>query len=636
MRRLVERAVVLLLVGLAARAPARTMTIQLAPGDSLADAIKQSRLARRQGVDKIQIVLRGGDYPLDKPLILTTEDSTLTIAAVRHETPVITGQTIIRGWKCSRANPNIWQTTIPDVRNGNWIFHELFVNGARKSRTRVPENGFFRMVGSGSGVPGYPTEFQFHPGDIQADWARPGDVEVVVYEYWAQTRNLISQVFANSNIVSLAGSVAASTPEPNCRFFIENAPVALRPGQWHLDLHTGVLSYWPDAGEDVPNATIAAPRLYDLVHIKGDPDSPARDITFRGVTFADTDWRLDGGSDIDSQAAEEIPGAVQAQFARDCAFEHCTFVRMGGYALELDRGCQHNKIVDCDMHDLGAGGIRIGESEMADAVSSPCRSNLVAGNHIHHIGLVSAPGVGILVQLSGQNRIAQNEVDHTYYTAISIGWSWGYHDNPCRSNIVEFNHLHDIGQGMLSDMGGVYTLGTQPGAIVRNNLIHDVSIFGYGGWGLYTDEGSSGIVLESNIVYHCESAGFHQHYGGTNIICNNIFAFNQQAQLARTRIEPHLSFIFTNNIVYFDSGRLLTGNWGDDVQMDHNIYFDTRGHLSQSLEDLRNWQKRGHDLHSLWVDPLFVAPLRGDFRLRTNSPALAFGFGQIHLRHAGP
>ena len=305
-----------------------------------------------------------------------------------------------------------------------------------------------------------------------------------------------------------------------------------------MDFPGGLLTYWPDAGEDVPNATITAPHLYDLVRIEGQAGHPAHDIAFRGITFADTDWRLVGGSDIDVQAAVETPGAVQAHFARDCTFERCVFQRLGGYALELDRGCERDKIIGNEMHDLGAGGIRLGEADLGQAISCPCGHHVITDNHIHHIGLVNAPAVGVFVLLSGQNQIAHNEVDHTYYTAISVGWSWGYAETPCRDNVVEFNHLHDIGQGMLSDMGGVYTLGVQPGTVVRNNLIHDVNVFAYGGWGLYTDEGSSGIVLENNIVYRCQSAGFHQHYGRTNVLRNNIFAFNKESELARTRVNP--------------------------------------------------------------------------------------------------
>ena len=112
--------------------------------------------------------------------------------------------------------------------------------------------------------------------------------------------------------------------------------------------------------------------------------------------------------------------------------------------------------------------------------------------------------------------------------------------------------------------------------MVRNNLIHDVNAHSYGGWGLYTDEGSTGIVLESNVVYRCKSATFHQHYGRDNVIRNNVLAFGHEHQIMRSREEAHLSFIFTNNIVYFDSGELL-GSIGlnNNFRMDSNVYWDT-------------------------------------------------------------
>jgi hypothetical protein len=133
------------------------------------------------------------------------------------------------------------------------------------------------------------------------------------------------------------------------------------------------------------------------------------------------------------------------------------------------------------------------------------------------------------------------------------------------------------------------------------------------------------------VVYRCQSAGFHQHYGESNLVYNNIFALNREAQLQRTRPETHCGFILTNNIIYFNSGRVFAGDWsGNGFRFDHNIYFNT-GSL-----DFKDWQAQGQDVHSIFADPQFVAPEKGDFRLRSKSPALRFGFHPPDLREVGP
>jgi hypothetical protein len=109
----------------------------------------------------------------------------------------------------------------------------------------------------------------------------------------------------------------------------------------------------------------------------------------------------------------------------------------------------------------------------------------------------------------------------------------------------------------------------------------------------------------------------------------------------RSREEPHISFIFTNNIVYFDSGKLLGSYWSNEnYAMNRNLYFDAR--TKSAPESMKfagvpfdTWRKRGHDFNSLIADPLFVAPKKGDFRLRSNSAALKLGFRPIDLSSVG-
>ena len=159
-------------------------------------------------------------------------------------------------------------------------------------------------------------------------------------------------------------------------------------------------------------------------------------------------------------------------------------------------------------------------------------------------------------------------------------------------------------------MGGIYTLGNQPGTIIRNNVFHDIAGLRYGGWGIYFDEGSTDILAENNLVYRTTHGGFHQHYGEDNIVRNNIFAFGRDAQIQRTRVEDHLSFTFEQNIVYWDEGKLLAGDWSKNVAFDHNIYWHVGGDAGVKFgkQSWEAWRKGGLDAHSQFVDPGFVDP----------------------------
>ena len=636
-------------VGWAAEAVVR---VKANRGDGLTDlqmiqgAIESLRKLRGEMPNRrLVVLLEGGRYEIEKPIVITQEDSgrsaenNLLITAAPGAEVVISGGRKLTGWKRDGKNPRLWQLELPDVKTGGFYFRQLFINGERKQRARTPNEGYYRI--QGESPQDKPVKIKFAGEEIKASWAGQGDVELIALLAWADIRMQIKSVDKENKVATLSGNPRQSNKEANARYYIENAPDGLDdPGEWYLNKQTGVLSYLAKNGEDLDKAEVIVPVTKDLVQIKGAPDKPVRHIAIRGLTFAHTDWEMPETGYADTQAAVATRGDLLIEYGSDISIEDCKFLHLAGYAIDLAKGAQRARIVGNEIRDIGGGGLRIGETARPASPAEENHSHLITDNHIHQLGRIFPPAVGIFIMQSATNRVAHNHIHDLFYTAVSVGWNWGYRESPCRENIIEFNHMHDIGQAVLSDMGAVYTLGPQHGTVVRNNIIHDVEAFKYGGWGLYTDEGSTGITMENNLVYRCKHAGFHQHYGRDNIIRNNIFAFNRESQVMRTRPEEHISFVFTNNIVYFDSGSLLGSNWSNDnYVMDYNIYFDARQpdatNLTFSGASFGEWQKRGHDKNSLIADPKFKDAAKNDFKLAPDSPALKLGFKPLNLENVG-
>ncbi|MGC8642798.1 MAG: hypothetical protein ACP5XB_23305 [Isosphaeraceae bacterium] len=312
--------------------------------------------------------------------------------------------------------------------------------------------------------------------------------------------------------------------------------------------------------------------------------------------------------------------------------------------MELAQGCQKNHITHCNLTDLGAGGVKIGEVAIRDQANQKSFGNEVTDCTITDGGNLYPSCVAVWIGQSPGNTIAHNDIHGFWYTAISIGWTWGYSKAAAQRNIVEFNHVHHIGTKtpgagpILSDMGCIYTLGNQEGTVIRNNLFHDVAGLKYGGWGIYFDEGTTHILAENNLVYRTTHGGFHQHYGKENGFRNNIIAFGRDAQIQRSRLEDHQSFRFERNIVYWDKGPLFSGNWSKlNVAFDHNTYWRVQpGEIRFNNLSWAEWRKAGMDKHSKIADPHFANPAGGDFQLSAASREALAGFVPFDLSTVGP
>jgi hypothetical protein len=603
--------------------------------------------------EPVHVVLADGVYETTEPFVLAPEDSGTRDCPISYEAapgarPIISGGRALRGF--ARDQDGLWKANIPEVTAGRWYFEQLYVDGRRAVRARTP-NRFYDYMGQTSetpveGKPGVFTRMSVVPPSVleplkSLSDAALRDVTLVAYHKWCITRRLLTRIdTAAGALVTVGEQVRDYSDWPvNTRFHLENFKAALdQPGEWFL-ARDGSLYYKPLPDQDMTKAQVVAPVARKLLVLAGEPEKGrfVEHVTFRGLTFEHNSYPLPPAGYVPWQAACVTEAALMADGARNVEITDCEIGHTGDYAVWFRRGCRDCLLRHCYLHDLGAGGARIGEGQdRANHAEQTSRVTL-DNNIIHGGGRTYDDAVGIWIGQSADNVISHNDIGDFFYSGISVGWRWGYAPSLAKRNRLSFNRVHHIGQGVLSDMGGIYTLGPSEGTAIRNNVFHDVHSYSYGGWGMYTDEGSTGITMENNLVYNTKTGSFHQHYGRENVVRNNILASSQEHQLQATRIENYLSFTFERNIVYWRTGPLLAGPWGQiNIVMDNNCYSGAAGQpVTFAGMDLKAWQVKGHDQHSIIADPKFADPDRHDYHLAPDSPALGLGFKPFDYTQAG-
>ncbi|NOY81127.1 MAG: right-handed parallel beta-helix repeat-containing protein [Kiritimatiellaeota bacterium] len=618
------------------------------------NAVRELRRARPALDRPVTVLIRGGQYVLSAPLAFTPEDSggpasPTIFAAFPGEKPVFSGGVDLGPWEITPDG--MFQTRLPAAFANERLPTQLFVNGQRRTRARSPNTGYFRTDGPLNPLgdrnkarrnPETKMGFRFKPGDIR-EWPDWRNMNLVVFHSWTASIHWAAEISEKKH--TLRFTAPSGWPigwwENKQRYYIENVRAALdAPGEWIADAEAGTLLYIPLPGEKADTLRAVAPVSNQLVRFEGDArlGMPVEYIQLRSLTFLHSAWDLPRDKAHDGQAAVSEDAAIHLSGARNCLFEDIELAHVGAYGVWLAAGSKNNRFVRCHIHDLGAGGIKIGETRSPRDDAQAVEHNTVDNCLIHDGGHVFRAGVGVWIGRASWNRLVHNEICDFDYTGVSVGWSWGYAPSSANHNLVEYNHIHHVGNGVLSDLGGIYTLGVSPGTVLRGNVIHDSFAYSYGGWGLYTDEGSSNILMEKNIVYDTKSGGFHQHYGRENILRDNILAYSREAQVIRSREENHLSFTFERNIVVCDNGWVLGGNWKNGrFRLDRNLYWnDGQTPLTFAGRSFARWRKKtGQDAASRIANPGFLDAAKRDLRLRPNSPAQALGIDAPDPAQAG-
>ena len=628
------------------------------------DAVRELRKAQPER--DVLVLIRGGTYYVPEPLVFTSEDSgrergSVTYAAYPGERPVLSGGQRITGFQVDAAG--LWTTKVPDLRGRTWRFEQLYVNGRRAVRARTPNRFYFYMnatrpkgVDPATGQSGKLDDRMFlaNPKDLaplaNLTPERLREVVVASYHSWHISRQYVASVRPEQGTVFLTDScgVPFFTYTQNERYFLENYREALdSPGEWFLD-REGTLYYQPRPDEDLKTTEIVAPVAETLVHFRGTgPDQPLANLTLRGLRFEYGAYRLPPEGQSSPQAACKVPAVVLADYAREISLEDCELEHTGTYGVWFRDGCRDCSVQRCLLQDLGAGGVRLGQTDRDPKPAERTSQIRIDNNIIRSAGHVWPDAVGVLIGHSGDNQITHNDISGLAYTGISVGWRWGYGEVPSVRNSIRFNHIHHLGWDVLADMGGIYTLGEAPGTVLGNNVIHDIDGDGDSGMhGLYNDNSTSQMLLENNLVYEVRDGGYQIGSGQGNILRNNVFVARSQGVSTHGQllfcmyypVEQHVAATFEKNIIYGSGGKLFSipATFGERLQFRNNLYWEPSGApLDFAGQTFGAWQKLGRDAGSVVADPKFVAPAQHDFRLQPDSPALALGFVLFDTTQAG-
>lgn len=611
-----------------------------APWASLAGAQQNLRALRASGaLDRpVEVELAAGTWALTEPWTFApedsgTEDAPVTWRAPEGEEVLLSGGLALSGWTVDGSE---WVVTLPE---GTPNPAHLWVAGERRPRAQEPDDGWYYAAATPTDLYG---SLSYNSGEVDPSYDLSAAFVHTIHDAWGAWESSWLPVASDdsaSQTLVFAGSSIWGQYAGN-RWRLVNVPEALdSEGEWFYDADTRELRYRPVSGEDPATLAAVVPVLDALLLLEGDSasDAPVSHLRFEGLGFAYTDWEPDADGYAGTQAAYAEGAAIEVIGGRELEFERITLEHTGAHGVWLREGTRDTTLSQSELSDLGAGAVKLGTTSEADDSGS----NRVENCFLHHGGRTLPAGQGVWIGQSSHNVVTHNEIADFYYSGVQVGWYWGYSSSTAEDNEISYNHIHTIGQAMMSDLGGVYTLGVSPGTRVVHNVIHDVSSYNYGGWGLYTDEGSSFVTMSHNLVYNASSESFHQHYGEANVITNNILAYADGAQVRRSRAESHVSFYFYNNIVFFDNGSpLYEGSYGDwtpgDYEMDYNLWYDpTACSLDWAGYDWEDWQALGNDASSLVADPLFADPGNLDFTLDAASPAFDLGFEPLDPSEAG-
>lgn len=611
--------------------------------------IEKAQLLARKQPGEATIFLRGGEYRLSVPVVLTeedgNEDKSLTIRSYPGENVVIKGSVrLITDWKPYRDG--IMHTFVDFPGE----IDMLIADGNIRPMARYPDfdpeairfNGTSADATSETRVKGWKNpEGGFLHAMHVCDW---GDFHYRITGKDSDGNLILEGGWQNNRQIGLS--------EDNR--MVENIFEELdSPGEWYYDKASSVLYYYPVGGENPSDVIFEVPCTKHLFELKGcsNVTLSALELSQTCRTFMEpyepllrSDWTIYRG------------GAVFLENTENCMIDRCYLHNLGGNAVFFSKYNRNSGVMSSHITRVGAGAIlfvgspdavrsplfEYNESqplESIDRVSGPKSDDypaycIVYDNLIHGIGLFEKQVTGVELSMCRDITVSHNSIYDMPRAVINVSeGTWGGH-------VIEFNDVFDTVKET-GDHGSFNSWGRDrywhPDRTVMDSIVrHEPSLILADavepvtirnnrfrcdrGWDIDLDDGSSNYHIYNNL---CLNGGIKLREGFYRIVENNI--------LVNNTFHPHVWFensgdIFTRNIVMRPYEPIQIKQFGTLV--DYNVFTDS---VSYSVAS-----ENGTDRNSIVADILFVNPGDGDFRIHDNmTEVFRLGFSNFAMDRFG-
>lgn len=476
--------------------------------------------------------------------------------------PILKGSTPVTGW--TQHSGNIWKATLATRTN------QVFVDGVKMEISASTNLGI--AATSWLKIDRNVSTYTFIDAAlIGTDWT--GAYLHFRTSNWNLRSRKVTACNPATGEITVNGGIIPVTLAAGLGYFITNhLSLVDAAGQWSLDEGTNTLYVWTPTGDSPSAHTVEASTVEDgFIGTR-----------IKYVTIKNLDIKNFNRKGINIYGVNGISG-----FSDNVLIDNCNLT--DNYLVGINIGCfettgtgmsyegaSNSQVTNCTVS--GTSGIGI------STWSGDQNAGTVSGNTVSNIGLYSdlgldgigqgVAGAGEAMHLWSKNgTISNNIIQNVCYNGITFKSTGTLIEN----NAISSCELH------LHDGGGIYTYGIRTGAIVRNNIVHDMGASdGYEDYGIYFDNETSGVLLENNTVYNClHGFGIFLHdchdnsvIGNTVYNCQTAFYTNDLGNLDNNYVANNTFFGLTTSQKTVNWG-VSTWN-GTDYIVSGNGYFNAQ------------------------------------------------------------